>query len=207
MAANPNSYEPANKNYIISIRMVGSREAMIEFWKGMRHIHNWAEGFRLNPERCPFGSIGDFSKIPEYKPLLKYPEYGDIQRLDPFFFELNTNETYIFIIIWYAYRCEHGKTLNELIPKLGTIHYDYFGGEEESIEMVPTAKELPNRITLNHLLRSFETGLPASSGLRWRQCPRAVSPKRRASTVTKDERLAHVLLLQVLVDDGGDAAT
>lgn len=42
---------------------------------------------------------------------------------------------------WYAYHAEQWNKLNELIPKLGTVNYKYFGGEDEFNKMLRLAKE------------------------------------------------------------------
>ena len=41
----------------------------------------------------------------------------------------------------YAYKCEQWDKLNELIPMLGPVKHDYFGGKDEFDKMVRLAKE------------------------------------------------------------------
>ena len=41
----------------------------------------------------------------------------------------------------YAYRCQRWDKLNELLPKLGRVNYDYFGGKSEFDKMVALAKQ------------------------------------------------------------------
>ena len=72
----------------------------------------------------------------------KQPEvWSDIPSSFDRFFELNPNaigkyHTYAL----YAYKAEQWDKLNEIIPKLGTVHYEYFGGKAEFDKMVALAK-------------------------------------------------------------------
>jgi hypothetical protein len=47
---------------------------------------------------------------------------------------------------WYAYKAEDWATLNAIIPKLGPVNYDYFGGKNEFDKMVALAKEHAGKI-------------------------------------------------------------
>jgi hypothetical protein len=58
------------------------------------------------------------------------------------FFELNPNEiSWYHNYAWYAYQAGQWATLNKLIPKLGPVNYDYFGGQDKFEEMVSQAKK------------------------------------------------------------------
>jgi hypothetical protein len=73
----------------------------------------------------------------------KQPEvWPDIQAAFDRFFELNPDAIgWYHNYAWYAYHAEQWNKLNELIPKLGTVNYKYFGGEEEFNKMLRLAKE------------------------------------------------------------------
>jgi hypothetical protein len=68
--------------------------------------------------------------------------WPDIQAAFDRFFELNPDATgYYHNYAWYAYHAEQWDKLNELIPKLGPVNYDYFGGKDEYDKMVELAKQ------------------------------------------------------------------
>ena len=66
----------------------------------------------------------------------------DLQSAYDRFFELNPDETGLYHdYARFAYRAEQWDKLNELIPKLGSVNYDYFGGKEEFDKMIRLANE------------------------------------------------------------------
>jgi peroxiredoxin len=66
----------------------------------------------------------------------------DIQAAFERFFELNPNATgWNYNYASYAYRCERWDKLNELLPKLEPVDYNYFGGKAEFDKMVALAKQ------------------------------------------------------------------
>ena len=73
----------------------------------------------------------------------KQPEvWLDVQAAFDRFLQLNPDATgWYHNYAYYAYLCERWDKFNELLPKLGQINYDYFGGRPEFTKMVARAKE------------------------------------------------------------------
>jgi hypothetical protein len=73
----------------------------------------------------------------------KQPEvWADIKSAFDRFFELNPDAvSWYHNYAWYAYHAEQWDTLNEIIPKLGPINYNFFGGKDEFDKMVQLAKQ------------------------------------------------------------------
>jgi hypothetical protein len=68
--------------------------------------------------------------------------WPDIKAAYERFFELHPEAIgYYHNYALYAYKCEQWNKLNELIPKLGAVNYDFFGGRVEFGKMVRLAKE------------------------------------------------------------------
>lgn len=68
--------------------------------------------------------------------------WTDIQAAYERFFELNPDATgFYHDYAWYAYHAEQWNKLNELIPKLPPVNYDFFGGKDEYDKMVELAKQ------------------------------------------------------------------
>jgi hypothetical protein len=72
----------------------------------------------------------------------KQPEvWADLQAAYDRFFELNPNAIgYYHNYARFAYQAEQWDKLNELIPKLGPINYEFFGGKQQFDKMVQLAK-------------------------------------------------------------------
>jgi hypothetical protein len=73
----------------------------------------------------------------------KRPEvWPDIQAAFEKFFQVNPDATgWYYNYTWYANLCEQWDKLNELLPRLGPVNYEYFGGREAFDKMVKRAKE------------------------------------------------------------------
>jgi hypothetical protein len=80
---------------------------------------------------------------PDQKKYWKDPEvWADIKSSFEKFFQLYPNETgWRHNYARYAYRCEQWDDLNKLIPLLGNVNYEYFGGKQEFEKMVALAKK------------------------------------------------------------------
>ncbi len=83
-----------------------------------------------------------FAPAAEKAGYWKEPQvWADLHSAFERFFELNHGD-----IGWYhdyaryAWRAGDWATLNKLIPKLGPVNYEFFGGEEKFNEMVAEAK-------------------------------------------------------------------
>ena len=68
--------------------------------------------------------------------------WPDIKAAYERFFELNPDAiSYYHNYASYAYKCEQWDKLNELIPKLGPVNYEFFGGKSEFEKMVRLAEK------------------------------------------------------------------
>ena len=68
--------------------------------------------------------------------------WTDVQAAFERFFEINPDAaSWYHNYAWYAYHAQQWKKLNELLPKLGPVNYEYFGGKDEYEPMVKLATE------------------------------------------------------------------
>jgi hypothetical protein len=144
MENNTNDYEAcqAKLNYI-EPKWHGSTEAMLEF--GRECVTNQAWGgniplILLDAHKSIQRQYVDDSEKSDY---WKQPEvWADVKMAFDRFFELNPKSTgWHHDYALYAYKSEQWDKLNELIPKLGPINYNFFGGTNEFEKMVQLAKE------------------------------------------------------------------
>jgi hypothetical protein len=68
--------------------------------------------------------------------------WADLNTAYERFFDVNPNAiSRYYKYTWYAYKCAQWAKFVELIPKLGPVNYDYFGGKAEFDKMVQLADE------------------------------------------------------------------
>ncbi|HEV2693470.1 MAG TPA: hypothetical protein VG347_11290 [Verrucomicrobiae bacterium] len=140
----PNDYAACDsKLNFIAPQWFGSNEEMLKFGRECMANKNWAGTVPLilvEVHRIIRASLADDADKDGY---WKQPEvWADIQSACQRYFEINPTavDTY-YDYAWYAYYAEQWDKFNELVPKLGTVNYAYFGGEAEFNKMVQTAKD------------------------------------------------------------------
>jgi hypothetical protein len=143
MKLDPNSYAACEKKlYYLAPKWFGSREAMLAFGRECLTSTNWGGSVPLILPDAHYQYWSDLRDPTEQSNYWKLPDvWPDIAVAYDHFFELNPDQThYYHNYAWYAYRCEQWDKLNELIPKLGEINYNYFGGKEAFDKMIQAAK-------------------------------------------------------------------
>ena len=144
MQTDPNNFDACNhKLHYLYPQWYGSREEMVAFGRECVANTNWGGHVPLiltDAHREYWLYIQDAEEKRNY---WKNPDvWPDIQASFDRFFELNPEATsYYHNYAWYAYQAEQWDKLNELIPKLGPVNYDYFGGKDEFDKMIGLAKE------------------------------------------------------------------
>jgi hypothetical protein len=144
MAINPNCFEACKyKLHYLYPQWYGSREEMVNFGRQCVASTNWGGTVPLILVDA-HSEYSLFLKDSEEKShYWKMPEvWPDIKSAYDRFFELNPKAVaYYHNYAWYAYHAEQWAALNELIPKLGQVNYEFFGGKDKFDEMVDLAKE------------------------------------------------------------------
>ena len=144
MALDPNDYNACSKKlYYLEPKWYGSREAMLDFGRECVQNTNWAGQVPLVLVDAHWDFCRGYVDKSEQTNYWKQPNvWPDIKMSYDRFFELNPEATrYYHNYAWYACQCEQWNVFNELIPKLGPINYDFFGGKAEFDKMVQLAKE------------------------------------------------------------------
>jgi hypothetical protein len=144
MALDANDYDACLKKLTyLEPKWYGSADNMLNF--GRECVENKDWGGRV-PMILPVAHDRIYSQYidkSEQANYWKQPEvWPDIQAAFDRFFELNPEAIgWYHNYAWYAYHSEQWNKLNELIPKLGTVNYKYFGGEDEFNKMLRLAEE------------------------------------------------------------------
>jgi hypothetical protein len=144
MAFNPNNYLACSyKLHYLYPQWYGSRDDMIVFGKECVASKVWGGTVPLILSDAHREYWLPLDPSEEKTNYWKQPDvWPDIKVSFERFFELNPNATnWYHNYTWYAYHCEQWDKLNELIPKLGPVSYNYFGGKDEFDKMVRLAKE------------------------------------------------------------------
>ena len=144
MDLNPNYYDACHeKLHYLYPQWYGSRDDMVEFGRECVANTNWGGTVPLILSDAHYEYWKFLGHTEERTNYWKQPEvWPDIKASFDRLFALNPNATsYYHNYAWYAYKCEQWDKLNELIPKLGTVNYAYFGGKDEYDKMVELAKE------------------------------------------------------------------
>jgi hypothetical protein len=143
MAINPNSYQACEfKLHYLYPQWYGSREDMVAFGRECVASTNWGGNVPLILSDA-HREYGLYLDVNEQATYWKRPDvWPDIKASFDRFFELNPGAIgYYHNYAWYAYHAEQWDALNEIIPKLGPINYNFFGGKDEFDKMVELAKE------------------------------------------------------------------
>jgi hypothetical protein len=144
MVLDPNDYDACSRKlYYLEPKWYGSREAMLDFGRECVQNTNWAGQVPLVLVDAHWNFRRGYVDKSEQTNYWKQPDvWPDIKAAFERYFEVNPDATrWYHNYAWYAYQCEQWNAFNELIPKLGPINYDFFGGKAEFDKMVQLAKE------------------------------------------------------------------
>jgi hypothetical protein len=144
MELNPNDYDACSaKLFYLEPKWYGLTDAMLEFGRECVTNTTWGGRVPLILEAAHNNICNEYIDESERTNYWSQPEvWADIKSAYERFFELNPDATrYYHNYARYAYRAEDWDKLNELIPKLGPVNYDFFGGENGFNKMVQLAKE------------------------------------------------------------------
>lgn len=143
MAIDPKCYDACYKKlFYLEPKWYGSAEEMLAFGRECVESKDWAGHVplilldaHLALRRYLDKSVqDDYWKQPGVWPDIK-AAFDRFLELNPEAIGWRHNYTL------YAYHCEQWEVLNELIPKLEPINYEFFGGKDEFDKMVRLAKE------------------------------------------------------------------
>ncbi len=175
---NPNDYAVCStKLNFLEPKWGGSKEEMLQFGHECVTNTQWGGNLPLILLDAHYFISYMFTNQTDQENYWKQPEvWTDLDTAYKRFFEINPNATSRYYqYAWYAYKCEQWTKFVELIPKLGPVNYDYFGGKDEFDKMVQLAKDtLTNLISfLSHLcLTTRSKNLCSTSWARCRSCAR-----------------------------------
>jgi hypothetical protein len=143
MEVDTNSYDACrNKMYFLEPKWYGSDEEELTFGRECVQSTKWGGHVPLILVLAHNLINSRNEGVAQVNYWKQSEVWMDIQSAYDRFFELNPDETgFYHDYALYAYRAEEWDKLNELIPKLGTINYDFFGGQDEYEKMVRLAKE------------------------------------------------------------------
>jgi hypothetical protein len=144
MALNPNDYAACSSklNYLTP-KWYGSTEDMLQFGRECAANKQWGGNVPLVLLDAHYWINGGWTAKSEQTNYWKQPEvWSDLDSAYERFFAANPDATgRYYQYAWYAYKCGQWAKFIELIPKLGPVNYDYFGGKDKFDEMVQLAKE------------------------------------------------------------------
>ena len=142
MKANPDNWDACNAEtaLLVSTMEYGSTEDMLAFGRECLTNQAWGGTVTLMVVDA-HQAIANMSG--EGKNYWKRPEvWPDIHAAFEEFFRRNPDEvSHRYNYAWYANVCGDWKVLNEQIPLLGEVNYDYFGGREAYDAMVQRARD------------------------------------------------------------------
>ena len=124
----------------------GSTEDMLEFGHECATNKQWGGNVPLILLDAHYFINRGWIDKSEQTNYWKQPEvWSDLDTAYKRFFEANPDATgRYYQYAWYAHKCGQWNKFIELIPKLGPINYEYFGGKTEFDKMVQLAKEHGN---------------------------------------------------------------
>lgn len=139
MAADPNNYDACDAKLLyLEPKWYGSVPDMLTFGRECVQNERWGGHVPLILMDAHSAIQREFTDDAEKADYWKQPQvWTDLKSAFDRFFELNPDETgWYHNYAWYAYQAGQWDTLNKLIPKLGPVNYDYFGGQDKFEEMV-----------------------------------------------------------------------
>jgi hypothetical protein len=144
MTADPNNYDACDaKLQYIEPKWYGSVADMLKFGHECVENEQWGGHVPLILMDVHVAIQREFANEAEKADYWKQPQvWTDLKSAFDRFFELNPAEIgWYHNYAWYAYQAGDWATLNKVIPKLGPVNYDYFGGQDKFEEMVDQAKQ------------------------------------------------------------------
>jgi len=144
MALKPDNYAACRaKMYYLEPKWHGSQEAMLEFGRECVHNANWSGLVPLMLVEAHQTICRSYVVDTERDGYWKQPEvWTDVKAAYERCLELNPTDTgKYYDYAWYAYQAEQWDMFLTLTPKLGTVNYDYFGGEATFNKMMQTARD------------------------------------------------------------------
>ncbi len=143
MQLNTNNYDACSRKFdFLQPKWNGSDEAELEFGRECVQSTNWGGRVPLILVDAHL-SINSRNEGEAQANYWKQPRvWADVQAAFDRFFDLNPDAiSWYHNYAWYAYHAEQWDKLNELIPKLGAVNYQFFGGKDEYDKMLQLAKE------------------------------------------------------------------
>jgi hypothetical protein len=143
MKADPNDYDACDAKLLyLEPKWYGSVADMLAFGHECVQNERWGGHVPLILMDAHVAIQQQFSDAAEKADYWKRSEvWTDLNSAFERFFELNPEEIgWYHNYAWYAYQAGQWATLNQLIPKLGPVNYNYFGGRNKFEEMVAQAK-------------------------------------------------------------------
>jgi hypothetical protein len=144
MKLNANNYDACDEklNYL-EPKWYGSIEDMLVF--GRQCVTNEAWGGHVPLILMDAHRAIQNQDVEDEQEKAKYwsrPEvWADLKSAFTRFFALNPDEIgWRHNYAWYAYQAGDWQTFNDMVPKLGPINYEFFGGKDEFDRMVAKAK-------------------------------------------------------------------
>ena len=144
MELNPDYYDACSlKLFYLEPKWYGTVQDMLGFGRECVLNKRWGGHVPLILLDAHVDIRNQFVEADQRTGYWKQPQvWKDIKSAFARFFELNPDAVgWYHDYVWYAYQAEDWATLNTLIPKLGSINYNYFGGKGEFDKMVALAKE------------------------------------------------------------------
>ncbi len=157
MALNPNDYQACSRKLLYLMpKWYGSANDMLEFGRECATNLQWGANVPLILLDAHYFIDTMWTNETDQADYWKRPGvWPDVQMAYERFFQANPNATgRYYQYAFYAYKCEQWHQFLELIPKLGPVDYNYFGGKDQFDKMVQTAEANINRA------KSVEPGQP-----------------------------------------------
>ena len=149
MSIDTNSYAACRaKLYYLEPKWHGSEADMLAFGRRCAESREWGG-------QVPLALAHAHDSLAKYVEKKKREDYwkqshvwSDIRKAYNRFFELNPHAAPSFKQRYarHAYQCEQWEELNKLIPQLGDIDYEVFGGRAEFEKMVALAHENSSKV-------------------------------------------------------------
>lgn len=144
MELDPNDYDACNsKLWYFEPKWYGSVSDMLAFGRECVQNQQWGGHVPLILLDAHLAIQQEFADPAEKTNYWTQPKvWLDLKDAFDRFFELNPGETsWYHNYAWFAWQAGQWATLNNLIPKLAPVNYDYFGGKDKFETMLTLAKE------------------------------------------------------------------
>lgn len=143
MELDPNSYEACERKLTFLLpQWHGSHEQLLAFGRECAASPHWGGRVPLILVDAHKIVAGPTDRRQPFAYWRKPGVWEDLEASFEKFFRLNPSQTsWYHNYALYAFRCGNYDRFNELLPKLGPINYEYFGGQAVFESMVRTTKE------------------------------------------------------------------